>query len=772
MSLDFSSSFHQFEIDVHKTPDHSSYRFDGFRLDAGALMLYAEGTEVSLPPKAVRTLVVLVEKQGLIISKADLIDEVWTDAIVEESNLAQYLYLLRKTLGKMPDGRPYIETLRRRGYRFNGAAEVVEAPTHRPQIQHRPQPVSSPTIAVERQGNVLRLVDRSPDQELEMGAVEAVAASARTAEVPATKRLFRFGVASLAVFTLLIGAYIWLSRPSTPVAQAMSELIVQRLTNGAWPTSAIISRDGNYIAYSEIDGETSKIWLQAVGQSSRVPIVAADDKLYGVRAFTPDGRFIYYVERSKADSAQMGIYRVPTIGGPSVKILDGFAGLLSFSPDGKQIAFVRHYPGRSSLVLANSDGGNEEALLTYDEPGRITGSVAWSSDGKRVAFTEAVNAAVANGGKVRLSTVDMEGHVKALSNEVWDMCHKMEWMLDGQGLVLIGTRENEINTTRRDQVYFVSAADGSSRRLTTEAIRHNPESLGVTNDNGVLAVRSNRAAQIWATDGRGDAATAVQLTQGLYDGRAGLTTLPDGKIAYLTYTSDDMGIWLANGDGSAARQLTTEPRAIEELRGDPLGRYFIFSSPGADSNHLYRINVDGSGLRQLTFGEGHEIDSAVSPDGKWVVFGTTERRGAREMTSLRTLPIDGGESKPLGSNECSRPSFAPNGQYVACVTEDDTRIQVVAFPDGGRVASFPVPAYSTLNFGVIWTKNSDGLVFIRGDKSSSNLWVQPFAGGPPVQMTRFPGGVIYRFAIPPKDERILFARGFPIQDVILLRNIR
>src|SRR5262245_53980240 len=102
------------------------YEFGEFRLDVDKLMLYRRGTEISLPPKIVKTLAVLVENQGEILSKDELIERVWEDSIVEESNLSQYLYLLRKTLGEKAGGGHYIETLRRRGYRFSAEVRRVE----------------------------------------------------------------------------------------------------------------------------------------------------------------------------------------------------------------------------------------------------------------------------------------------------------------------------------------------------------------------------------------------------------------------------------------------------------------------------------------------------------------------------------------------------------------------------------------------------------------------------------------------------------------------
>lgn len=83
-------------------------------------MLYKAGAPVSLKPKIVETLVALVECSGEVISKDELMDRLWQDAFVEEGNLSQKIYLLRKTLGDGVGGRPMIEMFWRRGYRFDG----------------------------------------------------------------------------------------------------------------------------------------------------------------------------------------------------------------------------------------------------------------------------------------------------------------------------------------------------------------------------------------------------------------------------------------------------------------------------------------------------------------------------------------------------------------------------------------------------------------------------------------------------------------------------
>ena len=94
------------------------YRFDRFRLDAGARVLFRDRTRMQLTPKAVDLLLALIEKRGAPVAREELFLEVWPDVVVEDGTLTSHISLLRKTLG---DG--FIETIPKRGYRFTGAIE-------------------------------------------------------------------------------------------------------------------------------------------------------------------------------------------------------------------------------------------------------------------------------------------------------------------------------------------------------------------------------------------------------------------------------------------------------------------------------------------------------------------------------------------------------------------------------------------------------------------------------------------------------------------------
>jgi TolB-like protein/Tfp pilus assembly protein PilF len=96
----------------------SSYQFDPFHLDVTERLLWREGKPVPLTQKAFEILLMLVERNGHLVEKEELMKAVWADTFVEEANLSQNIFQLRKALGKTDGGQQYIETVPRRGYRF------------------------------------------------------------------------------------------------------------------------------------------------------------------------------------------------------------------------------------------------------------------------------------------------------------------------------------------------------------------------------------------------------------------------------------------------------------------------------------------------------------------------------------------------------------------------------------------------------------------------------------------------------------------------------
>ena len=98
--------------------DGKIYQFEDYLLDVSEHRLQKDGKDIPLPPKVFEVLRVLIERHGQLVTYQDLMDEVWPETFVEESNLRYSIHSLRKTLPET-----LIETVPKRGYRFKPAVK-------------------------------------------------------------------------------------------------------------------------------------------------------------------------------------------------------------------------------------------------------------------------------------------------------------------------------------------------------------------------------------------------------------------------------------------------------------------------------------------------------------------------------------------------------------------------------------------------------------------------------------------------------------------------
>jgi TolB-like protein len=102
----------------------SIFEFDRFRVDPNQRVLFKDGRPLSLPPKVFQTLLLLVESQGQVVGKEEFFTRIWSDTIVEESNLTWNIHTIRKSLGETPKRR-FIVTVPKVGFRFQETVRVV-----------------------------------------------------------------------------------------------------------------------------------------------------------------------------------------------------------------------------------------------------------------------------------------------------------------------------------------------------------------------------------------------------------------------------------------------------------------------------------------------------------------------------------------------------------------------------------------------------------------------------------------------------------------------
>ena len=126
-------------------PVNHLYEFGPFRLDAQRHLLLRGGDAIPLAPKVFETLLALVRGGGRLLKKGELMEAVWPDTFVEEGNLAQHVFTLRKALGEGKGEHRYIVTVPGEGYRFVAPVNVSESPgaLRRPGTEGDPWPPAS-----------------------------------------------------------------------------------------------------------------------------------------------------------------------------------------------------------------------------------------------------------------------------------------------------------------------------------------------------------------------------------------------------------------------------------------------------------------------------------------------------------------------------------------------------------------------------------------------------------------------------------------------------
>jgi eukaryotic-like serine/threonine-protein kinase len=109
-------------------PARELYEFGPFRVDAAREMLLRDDNPIPLPPKAFQVLLVLIRRNQQLVTKDDIMKEVWPDTFVEEANLSRNIFLLRKALGESPQEHRFILTVPGRGYRLAETVRVLPEP--------------------------------------------------------------------------------------------------------------------------------------------------------------------------------------------------------------------------------------------------------------------------------------------------------------------------------------------------------------------------------------------------------------------------------------------------------------------------------------------------------------------------------------------------------------------------------------------------------------------------------------------------------------------
>jgi len=578
---------------------------------------------------------------------------------------------------------------------------------------------------------------------------------------------------TVAALILLVSGVviIWVKFFAPAKATPFLAMKITRLTTGGKIGNAAIkgytsiSPDGKYVVFRTTESGRDSLWVRQVLTGSLVKIVSDLAGKIGGTTFSRDGEFIYYSLFDKGDPLGT-LYQVPVLGGEPRRIMAGVTSPVTFSPDGKQLAFVRPSSSESDLMVAGIDGAGERKIATRRLPAYFSfvGGAAWSPDGKTI-----VCGAGSYSGNLSATLVSIpaEGGVeKPVTSQNWVSVSRVLWLGDGSGLIVAAVPELVSAGT---QLWYVSYPGGEVRRVTNDLNAYGTSSLGLTADSRTLVtVQADKSAQLWVVEAGEDASRAKQITSGKYDGDT-LSWTADGRIFYTAPSGEQSDIFSVNANGSANKQVTADAY-IEGLGGvSPDGRYAVFSSNRSGNFNIWRMDLASGEQKQLT--QGTEIDSqpGCSPDGQWVVFRSL-RQG---KSTFWRVPLTGGEPEQISDKSSTWAAVSPDGKFVALRYFDDqtnaNKIAVMPFAGGQPIKTLDV-SVGYRDVGLGWTSDSRSIVYADARENADNLWSFPVDGGPSKQLTNFKSGLVFAFQVSQDGKKIVLSRGTQTDDVILLRD--
>ena len=320
-------------------------RFGVFELDLDRAELRKQGLRLRLKEQPFRVLAALLENQGEVVTRDELVRRLWADGTVVDFDrgLNAAVTRLRQVLADSAETPRYVETVARRGYRFVAPVETVDGATFA----------------------------ATNGRALDSGIAPSLSR-------PRARKNWRIAVMSAATILLIVVFLVFF--------RTEREASLEQITRDpGLATDPTLSPDGKLLAYASDRGRQNlTIWVKQLVSGGKAVQLTHDDSDAHQPSFSPDGSTIVY--RSERDGG--GIFVIPTIGGEPMRIAPGGRNP-RFSPNGKWIAYwvgrVKDSAPEANglgIVLVIPASGGEPKRVGPDLP--YGGFPVWSADSKEL----------------------------------------------------------------------------------------------------------------------------------------------------------------------------------------------------------------------------------------------------------------------------------------------------------------------------------------------------------------------------------------------------
>ena len=590
------------------------------------------------------------------------------------------------------------------------------------------------------------------------------------ASASSTARKLSIAAAVLLLVALTVGG-LYRSRffRTGLAANAFQNPAISSLTSTGDVVIARLSPDGRYLAYVSNRRGQFSLWVRQIATASAVQILPPGNSVITDVTFTPDGDFLDYT-LSPPDGSTGSVYQVPGLGGTPRRLLDGADTAVSFSPDGRQMAYAMMdvATGELRLLIANADGGGvrkvsgRQGSLAYGNS-----VVRWSPDGQRIAFLSK-NIGDPTGLDVTLVETNItNGAEKPMPGRRWREVSDFTWLPDGSGLLLCGLAKSG----EEKQLWVISYPGGEARRISNDLSDY--LSVSVSADGHMIAAaQQNIVSNLWVGPS-GTPDNVRQITSGRLDGVAGVAFAPDNRIVYTGNHSQNWDIFTADGDGGNVRQLVFDNHSHQAPRVCDRGRSIVYQSNFDGTEHLWRLDSQTGASAKLTNGPGELIPSCGGNGDSVFYWGQV----AGGTSYIFKVAASGGTPIRFSDRVAISPPFVSlDGHHVVFATprKDGSIGATLASAETGAVES-EITISPTIDASVrtgCWMPDNRSMAIVDIRTGTPNLWAYPLSGGGAKQVTHFTSGVIWNCHYSPDGKWIALARGSNLSDVVLFTTAR
>jgi serine/threonine protein kinase len=599
--------------------------------------------------------------------------------------------------------------------------------------------------------------DSPPSSQLSASLTQ----SSTVARPVAPRRRRWLALAAVGATLVAGGFWSWRYMTTTGVRPLdVTGMTITRLTEDGNSIDVALSPDGRYVMYVRRDGEQQSVWMRQVATRSNVQVIAPDIVNYQGLTFSPDGDFLYFVRSDRTTFNYSALYSMPVLGGTPRQLVRDIDTEVTFSPDGRRLAFVRGIPGTGKihLLTANVDGSDEQLLWDADAELTNVGILGpdWSQDGRFIAVSTGKQSV----GTLVIVNVNDKSARTLVRHQ--GRIGRPRWLPDGSTLLV--ALDNVLAS--RAQLWQVAYPSGELRRFTNDLADYSRDKFDRTADGKTLAI---------VVEGLNMDLQVLDVTSAALSSPRALTTggrarqVSAGRDGTLYYTIGE-SIFRINPNGGSPQQITPEGTVAlsPSVCGDGSVIYQTFKD---DHTAIWKIQPDGSDP-QLLVGEGDPLSATCSPDGKWIAY---VRREAGLAVVVRMV-LDGGATTELLKNISNNvAAISPDGSMVAArvwtTDSSNNPVNVVSATGGPPLYVLRLPAGAG---GLGWSPDGKAVQYVLTRRGAANIWEQPLTGGPPRQVTSFANGTITgansAFGWSPDGRLLALIRGEFNLDVALMTH--